>query len=182
MLTVVVLGVSCSRLKSPEPVSFTELCQNREAFQEEHGRREYRDGVVMYIGDRSLFVATYLPLPIGETESSEEHFIVVHASTRDLSVGDIVSVRGRVRVASRKDKTDVKQRVYFLDAGGRRPQKTGRVDVEDPDFEAWVQTVRRKIRADELLDWLLLNFLNPANPASPLYMENPDSPFYEGIH
>lgn len=163
--------VQLSEPKRP-PVSFQELCQNKEKFFKEIRLNKFTKGVVIYLHEesRNYFVVTYLPFPKSTEDLTDDQFIVVEGLTEKLSVGDIIEVKGLIERASGEDEEGNYHEVYYVDAQSE-PMKIGQVDINDPDFEALVSILQRKVEIDEFIVWWFLYFFffSPASPASPIY-------------
>lgn len=169
-------------------MSFEELCLDKEGgyhkwqeFDQKNWRPKYfwyENGTAVYVNETPKEkVAIIVPVPLPEGELTEEEYIPATVPYWvALKTGDRVNIQGWIAKKEYEGKT-----IYYLE--GVKVEKTGCIDIQDPDFQSVVSAFEEKRSADtdfdELIFWYWYFYVNPANPSNPISPANPISQMWD---
>jgi len=153
------------------PTTVKVLTANKVHYAELNQLVTYTDGVVIYLSDDGDFlVITGQPL-VPPEDFGETDYIVVRWPTDNIAIGDVLTINSVV--ASQTVTVENKEvEVQYLDPYGyRNVEITGKVDVEDPDFEALIEAIRNDNTQSNFN--LILTWYFFFSPNGPLHLLNP---------
>lgn len=171
VVVICVVAVFLTACAAPEgdPVSIKQFAANKEYYASIYETRWHTEGAVVYISeDTDYFVVVGIPIPKSD-DYGDDDFVIVRQDASELSIGDVLSIHSQVSEADIEldDGTDAV--IYYLDpVYDHDVEKTGQIDIEDPDFEELIAAIENDIQSGHLTLFLITWFLL-LSPASPIF-------------